>query len=702
VKGQRISPTKIQSKAAKKSVKQTVAIKNVVNKGQNIKEAFDIETSNLVKHALICGITGSGKTNTCFDLLEKLWQQHVPFLVIEPAKTEYRNLILSSKVFKGKGQIYTLGDESTSPFRLNPFEIMKGVKVSAHIEALKTIFSASFEMYTPMPQVLEKALNSIYTVRGWDLVQNKNLRLPPGIAPGDPDCPPGIHPTMKDLAESIASITESFGYSDRIAPDVQAALETRIGGLLFGAKGQVLSSKTSLDLKSMYSQPTILELKDIFSDDERTFFASILLLHLSEYRKVQGLHKELQHVLVIEDAHRLLKSGGMVGNESAQPHLKFVNFFSNIFSEMRSYGEGIIVSTQNPAQIIPEVLSNTNLKIVHRLVTRNDLDAISGSTFLKEHHKDGIVALKVGEALVYGEGMTEPQNFKMTDVSKKLNVPSTLQDSDKEVQKFMTGAIADHNKYNHLGCDLCSDLTVSAEANLVANDSSFRRTYNSYVLSTVKDLTQLVHFRAQIIHEVQRILGRREKSTHVASVTWCALCQATDRYFECKGQKNYWFYDQVKQQQLAWLNLLRPAFKVTSETEKLDTKILKEWRDDFVSLHERDQGPLIGCGPCTSKCLYRFEVLETLSDPKLLFDFNCSINRDDMPTADNAAWFCRLLSERLIGQPDVDLAYCLAVHLIGNQRLSNDAQLVLLHKIRASLEKLQNGEVLETETAGLY
>ncbi len=149
------------SVAAKKTTapQRVISIGNIVHAKQDISKSFDIDIDSLTNHALICGATGSGKTNTCFSLLQQLWQQKIPFLVIEPARSEYRHFILGSKVFKGDGQVYTLGDESTSPFRLNPFEIMKGVKVAAHIEALTAIFNASFEMYWTMPQVLDCALN---------------------------------------------------------------------------------------------------------------------------------------------------------------------------------------------------------------------------------------------------------------------------------------------------------------------------------------------------------------------------------------------------------------------------------------------------------------------------------------------------------------------------------------------------------------
>ncbi|MBS1999814.1 MAG: DUF87 domain-containing protein, partial [Cyanobacteria bacterium SZAS LIN-2] len=210
-----------------KDPNRVIAIGNILDRGEDTGNLYYIDVDALQKHTIVCGVTGGGKTNTCFYLLGQLWRYGIPFMVCEPAKSEYRHMMLMSETFKGIGQAFSLGDETVSPFRLNPFEIMHGVKVQTHLDALKSVFNASFEMYSPMPQVLEKALNSIYSVRGWDLVNNCNRRLPPGMTPGDPDCPPEIYPTMKDLFEIIDVTVEGFGYSERIGPDVQAALKAR-------------------------------------------------------------------------------------------------------------------------------------------------------------------------------------------------------------------------------------------------------------------------------------------------------------------------------------------------------------------------------------------------------------------------------------------------------------------------------------------
>ena len=674
---------------------RVIAIGNILDRGVDTGNLYYIDVDAMQKHTIVCGVTGGGKTNTCFYLLGQLWKFKIPFMVCEPAKSEYRHMMLMSETFKGVGQAFSLGDETVSPFRLNPFEIMKGVKVQTHLDALKSVFNASFEMYSPMPQVLEKALNSIYSVRGWDLVQNKCRRLPPGVNLGDPDCPPEIYPTMKDLYEIIEPITESFGYSERIGPDVQAALKARIGSLLIGGKGQMLNTRRSIPPDALFKRPTVVELKMVSEDSEKSFLMGMIMVFLYEYRESLGPHDNLQHIMLIEEAHRLLKNVPTAqSGESANPAGKAVEFFTNMLAEIRSYGQGFIIADQIPNKLAPEALKNTNLKIMHRIVAVDDRDSMGGAMNLDDIQKRHVTALGQGRAIVYAEKMEQPYHLAiMFDKTKEVPPPETPAESDQIVRDAMKGLDIVATFDRHLGCKFClhrCDSAILDTAQMVADDTLFRQVYNRYLLSTLKDLTQLVHFRAQIIHEIQRVIGGRARSGNITGITWCALTQATERYFERKGEENYWFYDQVKEQHLRWLNLLRPAFQPTEVNRRLDIAVLRQWRDDFLELHKRDQGPLPTCGPCTSKCLYRFEVSEVVRDPKIKFDFNSSINRKDTPASDSAAWFCRLLTERLIGQGDVDLAYCLAVHLIKDQQLSTDAQLVLLHKVRTALENFQN------------
>ena len=434
----------------------------------------------------------------------------------------------------------------------------------------------------------------------------------------------------------------------------------------------------------------------VSDDSEKAFLMGMLLVFLYEYRKARGPHEELQHVMLVEEAHRLLKNApAWQSSESATPADKAVEFFTNMLTEMRSCGQGFIIADQIPNKLAPEALTNTNLKIMHRIVAADDRDSMGGVMNLDDEQRRQVTALGQGRAVVYAENMEQPFHLSIM-FNKTASLPpppATREAGDQIVREAMKDLNIVQNFDRHLGCKFClnrCDSAILDTAMLVADDKLFRQTYNCYVLSTLKDLAQLVQLRAQIIHEIQRVIGGRARSGNLTGITWCALTQATERYFEQKGQENWWFYDQVREQHLRWLNLLRPAFQPSEVNRRLDITVLREWRDDFVELHKRDQGPYPTCGPCSAKCLYRFEVSEIVRDPKVKFDFNSSINREDTSASDSTAGFCRLMAERMIGKHDKDLSYCLAVHLIKDQQLSTDAQLVLLQKVRTALENFEN------------
>jgi len=107
-----------------------------------------LSKNDLNKHLFVCGLTGSGKTATVKHILKDLVQKEgTPFLVLESAKRDYRQL-LANDVFKKNLNIFIIGDATVSPIRFNPFYIQEGVHPLVYIDYLKAIFNAGFSLYT--------------------------------------------------------------------------------------------------------------------------------------------------------------------------------------------------------------------------------------------------------------------------------------------------------------------------------------------------------------------------------------------------------------------------------------------------------------------------------------------------------------------------------------------------------------------------
>ena len=397
--------------------KKAILLGKVVSGGMPLDIPVGIETQDLTRHIFVTGITGGGKTNTCFSLLKNVTRRGCPFLVIEPAKGEYRDLLGDPDV--PDLRVYTLGDETVSPFRINPFQFVPGMNLITHLDNLKAIFNASFPMYASMPYLLEEAVVSCYEDAGWDLIYstNKHLDMPAvveGWKRGERDYGYTQYlPTLSDLMRKIDEVVQSKGYAQEVSSNFAAALKARISSLLLGSKGRMLNTRAGLPFETLFGSSTVLELRGVGDDDEKCFLMALILVQLYEYR--EQLHRwspesGLRHLTVIEESHRLLgRAGGPVGaSEVANPRGKAVDAFANMLAEIREYGEGFLIVDQTPSKLIPDVVKNTSTKIMHRLTARDDRDAMGDAMAMTEEQKQMVPRLRVGDAIFQTQDQDKP------------------------------------------------------------------------------------------------------------------------------------------------------------------------------------------------------------------------------------------------------------------------------------------------------
>ncbi|MGA2149397.1 MAG: DUF87 domain-containing protein [Bryobacteraceae bacterium] len=393
------------------------ALGQVMYRGEILPDRFNVPPKSLTKHTFVTGITGSGKTNTCLALLRAAYEREkVPFLVIEPAKTEYR-VLLADPVMGRELQVFTLGDERTSPFRLNPFQFARGYPILTHIDLLKAVFNASFPMYASMPYILEEAVLDVYTDRGWDLARSNNRYVD-----ADRDDYVPYLPTMEDLYRQIDVVVERKKYGQQLSMDISAALKARIKSLLVAGKGAMLNTRNSYPLELLFGKPSVMELKNVGDDAEKAFLMALLLINLYEYCETARQYGGgLQHVTLIEESHRLLKNiPPALSAESANPRGKAVEMFSDILAEIREYGEGFIIVDQVPAKLTPDVLKNTNLKVLHRIVAEDDRESVGNAMNLSREQKEQVVRLRVGQAVVHNEFLDKPILLQVYGVKDTL------------------------------------------------------------------------------------------------------------------------------------------------------------------------------------------------------------------------------------------------------------------------------------------
>lgn len=637
-----------------------INIGQVLDGGRPTQDWFILKRSDFAKHGLIAGVTGSGKTNTLFYLLDKLWNNGpggVPFLVIEPAKTEYRDLLRNGR-FEGHLRVYTLGDERFAPLRLNPFEFeihdaYNRIPVQTHIDYLKSVFNAAFVLYAPMPYVLEMCLHEIYEDRGWDLTTGQNRRLPETLRGKESDYP--VFPTLTDLYLKIDDVVDRLGYDVKLERDIKASLKARIGSLRLGGKGLMLDVSHSIPMSLLLAQPTILELEQIGNDDEKAFIIGLILTRLYEYRRVQARQHDslprLQHVTVFEEAHRLLKNVNTeVGTEDANTKGQAVETFANMLAEIRAYGQGVLIAEQIPTKLTPDAIKNTNLKILQRIVAEDDRDAMGGAMNLTEAQKRQVTALRAGQAVVYAEGADRPYLLRIPMHQGKQDGKTRVKDG--YIQQQMSALVAgklydpvpDWSRY--LPGKLARDSEIRDMALLLVSHAEFAERFNRYFLSLVADADQAVTqywltlglFQRQ---QFPRLSENRERETAVAVAT---IIYATHRLFQQRGAQIGFTYDVAENLRHTLLAVLADIARYgnQSKPDELAARhrpALQQFQKMYQHWWQvQGPGPFAGCIACRAKCLYRYEVAPLTRDQALERNFTKAIQE----TSDDAAMWRKL------------------------------------------------------------
>jgi len=593
-----------------------IEIGEITDRGKKMGYNYQIELDDLKRHGLIVGTTGSGKTNTIFHLIKQIWQRGIPFMVIEPAKTEYRKL-LQSELGRDM-QVFTLGDDTTSPFRLNPFEIMPGVSVQTHIDHLKSVFNACFYMFAPMPYVLERCIHEIYEDKGWDLVTNENER--------------GFHrnaqPTLTDLYRKIDEVVDKLGYGARITMDVKAALETRIDSLRIGGKGLMLDTRKSIPIEKLIQKQTILEIQQIGDDDEKAFLIGLLLTFLYEYYVSKGLKEgtSLNHITIVEEAHRLFKNVPItLDKEVANIKGKAVETFCNILSEIRAYGEGFLIAEQIPIKLAPDIVKNTNLKVMHRIVVEDDRILMGGSMNLKDDEERYITSLKVGEAAVYSEGDDSSILVKVPEMKIKSQLDKDEEERIiHETMKGLTEEIAEVFVPFESCLTYCKyKCKYKKEAVDIVEDPEFKEILLRYIISIVVHDSALIEEFPQLIQSINKL---RKGTDSNSGIVLCTLINGIDYYFERRGQQYGWKYSDVDALKGNFLSLIYDIVLERYDKSSMQSSLSDGERNSLISFQNMYKNlckshyyPFSGCERiCPDNlCLYRYNVAPLLSDARL-------------------------------------------------------------------------------------
>ena len=377
-----------------------------------------LDVKSLTQHVFVTGSTGCGKSETIYKLINETKQVGTKFLVIEPAKGEYKNVFGDVNVFGTNPLIMPL-------LRINPFSFPTGVHVLEHIDRLTEIFNVCWPMYSAMPAVLKKAMLDAYESCGWDLRLSVN-RLSRGE---------DVYPSFLDLFLSLEKVITESAYSEEVKSNYSGALLTRVESLTNGLNGEIFSVN-ELSNMVLFDENCIIDLSRVGSQETKSLIMGILIMRLSEYRMTGANtpNSALKHLTVLEEAHNILKR---VSTEQSQEGSnmagKSVEMITNAIAEMRTYGEGFVIVDQSPTSVDKAAIKNTNTKIVMRLPDEDDRKVSGKAAGMNDKQIDEIAKLPTGVAVVYQNDWVSPVLCKIERMENSRVIFNEQKDSILEL-----------------------------------------------------------------------------------------------------------------------------------------------------------------------------------------------------------------------------------------------------------------------------
>lgn len=414
--------------------KRKIELGNIYHMNADENTKVNLSVQDLAMHTFITGATGSGKSNTVYNLIKKLDDEEVNFLVIEPAKGEYKHIFGNRKDVN----VYGTNPNKTEMLRINPFSFPKDIHVLEHIDKLIEIFNVCWPMYAAMPAVLKEAVEKAYSYVGWDLNSSENTI-------GE-----RLFPTFNDVLDMLQDVIENSAFSDEVKSNYSGALLTRVKSLTNGINGRIFVNY-ELSGDELFDKNVIVDLSRVGAMDTKALIMGILVMKLQEHRvNAGGMNKKLSHVTVLEEAHNLLKSGaGSTGAaEGANLVGKSVEMLSNIIAEVRTYGEGFIIVDQAPGLLDASVIRNTNTKIMLRLPDYEDRKLVGKAANLNDNQINEVAKLPVGVAAVYHNDWLEPVLCHINPLKSKEDEyykdckDTSIRDVRSEILKYLVDMIS--------------------------------------------------------------------------------------------------------------------------------------------------------------------------------------------------------------------------------------------------------------------
>lgn len=467
--GFKINETGRNSKTYSQNIINSGDIELGILKSSSDKNSIGLSLKDLAKHMLIVGTPGSGKTTFSVGLLDRLWKEHhIPFLVIEPAKNEYRALVQSIPEL----QVFTPGKNFISPFVFNPFVPPKNVKLETYKSTLKTAFAAGVSMSTPLDKIFEEAINNCYSDFKWldSYTVDNNGKI-------------------FNIADFIKCFQDTF---DAIGYTGDAKNIGRAGVVRLKSLANLFDNYFSTPIEDILNKPTIIELAAIENSDQKALIIALILLSTLAYVNANYVGEGgLRNFILLEEAHVLLDTSSSGGEGAANPAAIAQGLIKRMLAEIRSYGVGLAIADQSPRKVGIDIVALTDIKVAFRLVESQDKQILADSTSMNDTQISRLAKLKPGEAFLFFNKLEEPEEIITPDYRLVNNISISLSDTGiKQLTTYWNDKQINLRPYPE--CALtpyCQD-SCSYEQRLLAKEIA-RRIFNKNIPIGTKNIEDL-------------------------------------------------------------------------------------------------------------------------------------------------------------------------------------------------------------------
>ncbi|MBE5864621.1 MAG: DUF87 domain-containing protein [Lachnospiraceae bacterium] len=409
--GKEVNSYQLFSKKRENRPEDRITIGRVFDLGQITEKTVELDNKSLNMHTFVTGSTGSGKSNVVYQLLSELHQDGIPFLVIEPAKGEYKDVFGNWPDVN----VYSTNPKVAELINLNPFKFPESIHVLEHVDGLVEIFGVCWPMYDAMPAFFKDAILKSYEYVGWDLGSS--------TFEGDEV----EYPDFEVLSEQLGKLIDNSDYASDIKSNYRGALLTRVNSLTVGLNKFIFTNEQT-PYEQLFDKNCILDISRVKSTETKALLMGLVVYILNEYRvdKKEGNNNGLKHITVLEEAHNLLKNTSQ--NSGSELVGKSVEMLTNTIAEIRTYGEGFVIVDQSPSSVDIAAIKNTNTKIVLRTPEANDREAVGRSIGLTEDQVNEIAKLPSGVAVVYQNDWINPvlTMINKADVTEKPYINQRL------------------------------------------------------------------------------------------------------------------------------------------------------------------------------------------------------------------------------------------------------------------------------------